>query len=463
MNFGRQDTGNADYFCALFPQQWLYHRGLDAWLRWQGHRWEQTVGTSEIMAAIMSALTHRRDTAAQRYEDSKELNKEWEFADKSLNAPRVSAVERLLRAKISTNVVLDSHPHLLGFQNGVYDFKARQFRPGHADDFMTKSCAIEYDASATEAPEWDRFLGSVFPDAPDQQEYLLRVSGYALTGYVDLQLFWMSIGEGQNGKGTWVRLLKHIMGDYFHTASMDSFMSASRARSGSEHSDDKASFAGKRLVVAEETTQGRAFSEGVMKSLTDSGDFNYRPAYGRTVTSQITFKTILTLNHRPIVTDDTHGFWRRLRMLLFKQDFTKRPTIGLDGLLAREAPAIVNRFIAAWHRVEDAGRQLPTPQAWEEAAREYREESDPLQDFLNEVCLVGPEYKVQHKNFYNVYRQWMAQNGHQRSLMSDRTFSMKMGQKGFDKRKGHPNNVFWWTGVGRKADYKTRTAPEPDA
>ena len=44
----------------------------------------------------------------------------------------------------------------------------------------------------------------------------------------------------------------------------------------------------------------------------------------------------LSVNHKPIVRDDSHGFWRRMRVLPFVQTFPVNPTLG-DELRAEGA------------------------------------------------------------------------------------------------------------------------------
>ena len=39
---------------------------------------------------------------------------------------------------------LDSNPYLLGFQNGVYDFKQKIFRDGVAEDYISLSTGTKY-------------------------------------------------------------------------------------------------------------------------------------------------------------------------------------------------------------------------------------------------------------------------------------------------------------------------------
>ena len=39
---------------------------------------------------------------------------------------------------------MDQNPYLLGFKNGVIDFKEKRFRQGYPEDYITKSTKMDY-------------------------------------------------------------------------------------------------------------------------------------------------------------------------------------------------------------------------------------------------------------------------------------------------------------------------------
>ena len=61
---------------------------------------------------------------------------------------------------------LDSNPDLLGFENGVYDFKMMIFRDGRPEDYISMSTNIDYidddDQDIETINEVNDFLYQIF-------------------------------------------------------------------------------------------------------------------------------------------------------------------------------------------------------------------------------------------------------------------------------------------------------------
>lgn len=100
--------------------------------------------------------------------------------------------------------LLDSHPHLLCFENGVYDLRMHEFRDGLPDDyvsFCTGRYYIPYDATSPEATEIEGFLSSVFTN--DQvRRYMKDVMACAVDGGIRQEKFYILTGSGCHAKDT---------------------------------------------------------------------------------------------------------------------------------------------------------------------------------------------------------------------------------------------------------------------
>ena len=101
---------------------------------------------------------------------------------------------------------LDSNPYLLGFQNGVYDFKQKMFRDGIAEDYISLSTGTNYrpyDPNDKEQvklkEELDDFFFKIFPNE-ELRRYMWDHAAAALIGINTHQSFNVYTGGGGNGK-----------------------------------------------------------------------------------------------------------------------------------------------------------------------------------------------------------------------------------------------------------------------
>lgn len=94
--------------------------------------------------------------------------------------------------------LLDSHPHLIGFENGVYDLKMHEFRDGLPDDYISFSTGkhyIDFNPESVEASEIHAYLGQVFTDA-QVRKYMLDVLACIIDGSIRQEKFYIFTGSG---------------------------------------------------------------------------------------------------------------------------------------------------------------------------------------------------------------------------------------------------------------------------
>ena len=112
--------------------------------------------------------------------------------------------------------LMDANTDLIGFGNGVYDLRSKEFRPGQPEDFVTRTtkldCPIEIAPELTH--EVESFLNQILVDQ-QVREYLLDQFSQNLNGRVGKNLMHFLTGSsGANGKTTLVNLVAKAFGDY---------------------------------------------------------------------------------------------------------------------------------------------------------------------------------------------------------------------------------------------------------
>lgn len=181
--------------------------------------------------------------------------------------------------------------------------------------------------------------------------------------------------------------------------------SAFELKARSSIPNEIAALAGKRFVTAIETNESVELNEGRIKALTGSDPITARFLYGEFFTFEPHGKYWLAFNHKPNVSDDSPGFWRRVRLVPFSQQFMgSKVDSQLLSTLKAEAPGILSWAVQGaleWQR-----EGLKTPELVMEASREYQAESDVLRDFIDERCAVDANSKTLAARLWQEYVNW---------------------------------------------------------
>ena len=163
--------------------------------------------------------------------------------------------------------------------------------------------------------------------------------------------------------------------------------------------------------------------------------FTYRPVA----------KLWLAFNHKPRVTDDSHGFWRRVRLVPFLRRFGDDADLGLLEELLTELPGILAwavRGALIWQSVG-----LAAPDVVRAATESYRVESDPIGDFLEACCIEQAGLSVRASDAYGAYRAWAGREGLiERETLGSKSFGTRMTAR-FAKGRTGRGNVYQGVGL----------------
>src|SRR5690606_18041547 len=107
---------------------------------------------------------------------------------------------------------MDNQPYLLNVANGTLDLETMELRAHDPGDLLTQVTRAGYVPDTT-SELWTRFLDVALPDI-EVRQYLQRLVGYSLIGEVIHHVFPIFLGDGGNGKGTFIETLMWALGDY---------------------------------------------------------------------------------------------------------------------------------------------------------------------------------------------------------------------------------------------------------
>jgi putative DNA primase/helicase len=417
------DTGNAECFEKTYGDRFRYDHALRQWAVFNGHHWrfDQTAEVDRASLVVIRA----RQAAALTIADTDARKRHLRWTIESESRPRRENMVKLA-AKLDTFATngegWDTNQWLLGVQNGVVELRTGKLRDGRPDDLITKVSPVTFDPCAT-CPRWLQFLRDIFRDDDSLVQYIKRVLGYALTGDTGEQVFWILWGGGSNGKSTLIEVfMHHVLGDEY-TWTMP-FPSDKWSDALSEY--HKATLVGRRFVAANEVRRRGSLNEELIKGLTGGDTVNARHPYGRPFRFVPVAKFFIRVNDKPEILDQSHGMWRRVKLIPFEQQFAIDRTF--PNKLAAEAPGILAWAVEGCLEWQQCG--LAHPAVVEAATDEYRAESDPLVQFLKDRCVEAPNASVGAMDLFREYENWcQAQDVPALDRMSQRALGTRMRQR----------------------------------
>jgi len=429
------DLGNARKLVEQFGYKMKYCHPWKKWLVWDEKRWrvDDTGAVLRIAKDTLSIIFRE----AGQIQDEESRRTAVRHALASERSERINAMLKLAQSEPGIPILpkeMDANPYLLNVQNGTIDLKKRELRPHGREDLITKVVPIEYDKEA-KCPRWDRFLDQILAKKKELKDYLKCVIGYCLTGDASLHDLYFLHGEGANGKSVFLSIVSALLGPYACRAMADILMSSKYDR----HSTEVAALAGSRIAICSEVEVGRKWSVQRIKELTGETEITARRMREDPWTFQKTFKIVIAGNHKPIVDDTTHSFWRRLKLIPFTVTIPKgEQNPKLIEKLKLELPGILNWAIDGLRLFLENG--LQTPEIVSKAVNSYQDESDHMGEFISEVCSTGEGYKVQSSVLYNKYSKWT--EGNDGTKLSIKRFKKQLIRRGFSFKHTNVGNIY---------------------
>ena len=431
---GRTDVANAERFVGLHGREVRFCHPWKKWLVWDGRRWKvDDDGTVLRLAKSVSDDIWReaRGTGSDAA---------LKFAVASAKAQSVAAILKLAACDVAVLPDdLDADGWQLNCANGTVDLRSGELRPHDRDDRLTMICPTAFDLDA-KAPTWERFLNDVFDGDGELIAFVQRYLGYSLTGDVREQVLPIFWGEGANGKSTLLNAFLHVVGkDFAMQAPSDLLL----LKKGESHPTERADLFRKRFVSAVETEAGRKLAESLVKALTGGDRIRARRMREDFWEFAPTHKLILCTNHKPKVRGTDHAIWRRLKLVPFVRRFDgDNADKTMPAKLGAEADGILAWAVRGCLEWQEHG--LGEPEQVTTATATYKEQSDPLHEFIRQCCVLGDELWTATGDLRKAYDGFCSEVG--QSPVGGERFTESLQKHGcVNKRR---NQGRGWFGIG---------------
>lgn len=384
--------------------------GKGSWWLWRGHQWvEDPVLDHETIVrrhlSRLAMLLKERGELAPTDAQAKPLFK---AAKEYQGARGITSVTKLLRAPLATpRTTFDADPMVLNTPAGPIDLRTGELRDPDPRHMLARSTAVAPRPGAT--PLWDQFLDDLTGGDEELKRYLQKLLGYALTGDVSekvLQFIWGA--NSDTGKSTFIHTTSTLFGSYADSVDAEAFIASKNGRVP----DDIARLPGVRLVTATEPSAGQTWNEKAIKAITGGDEISARHLYGSWFTFQPQFKIMIVGNHEPEIGHVDDAMLRRIQIVPFNRKVPRERQIPhlAERMVEEEGPAILAWMLEGCRLWQDEG--LAPPEAVVAKTRQYEDDEDILQQWIDEQCDLGPEYEVARKDLYAAWQSWCRSNGY---------------------------------------------------
>jgi putative DNA primase/helicase len=363
--------------------------------------------------------------------------------------------EFLAQLEDSTKVFRGFNHHLLLFKNKVVDWKSLVYEdrlviydpnpdlmiyhkiPWEIDvDVLAKGLSKTKEELVRELESDVKEITDIFKDwVGDKWVLLYEIIGYTLlAGEYPLNKAIMLVGEGRNGKSTYLELIKRLLGS-------DNVVSIKLQ----DLTNDKSRFMishlyGKMANIFADLPSEALRNTGLFKVLTGEDTITADRKFRDPITFRNYAKMLYSCNELPKVYDMTTAFWRRWLVIEFPKQFPPNEEFKkklYNELLPKYAAKILAysllliRYVIKEGRFSFEGSEVDYKELW---LRETNSVYAFIQDMIKEGVLVkDPDSRVKCEDLYNVYIKYCERE--EREALVKREFTLELQRLGFPRIK----------------------------
>jgi P4 family phage/plasmid primase-like protien len=304
-----------------------------------------------------------------------------------------AAIEWLRSTPPSAALHVVSEPYVVNVANGLLDLRAPRLtlRP-HSPDFVsTVQIPVAYEAGAR-CPKIRAFLDEMVPR--DAIPLVFELFGYALVSGNPYQVAVLILGEGENGKGTLLRLFEALVGEENYSALT---LHNLTERFG------PADLHGKLLNTCDDLDARSVDKTDFFKMLTGGGVIRGETKGVDAFNFRGIALPVFAANEAPLTSDQSRGWFRRWLILPMDRMPTRRdPDLAAKLTAPAELRGLLAEAVIAVRRLLARGR-FDTPPSVRRAGETYRERLDSVRAFVRDACVCREDLRSVRADLYREY------------------------------------------------------------
>lgn len=435
-----------------FRENALYSPKRNRWFFWDDTRWRpdddgrhmtlfrdyMAIRADELISAAILEGRNLKQAAAKALEG-------WAKAEarRLKDRPTITAVESLARSNEGRTVDLerlDKDIFLLGTPDGTVDLKTGFLRPAKREELITKQTACGPAEEGDLPVLWLKFLYRIFDGDQEVIDFMQRLAGYALSGSTKEHKMFFFYGRGRNGKSVFHKVLNRIWVDYSCDAPAELFMKSNFA----PHPTGLAGLHGARLVIGSEIPRNSEWNQAEIKKLTGGDRVSARFMRGDFFTYDPQLTLIIAGNDKPTLAGVDPAMRARMVLIPFTVQIPKEEqNHNLEEELFAERREILRWAIEGAVKQSEMGLNIPEKILG--ASKEYLDDEDILQNFLNEEMVAGNKLRAKVSDVYDRFRGWCSEQG--LPVLKRKAFLSEMANRGWAQSRQSAGNFFMGIGL----------------
>jgi DNA primase catalytic core len=291
---------------------------------------------------------------------------------------------------------------VLNLKNGILDVATGTFKPHSPEVYSTVQSDTSFDVQA-ECPLWLKSIEEILPDA-DLRRLLAQIFGYCLTADSGQQKGFLFYGDGGNGKSVITDVLEALAGrENCSALHLSDFRERFRLAELQNKLINFSTEVEAKGLVNDARIKGVITGDPLTAERKNQPPFVFRPFA----------KLIVCCNNLPGTSDKSGGYFRRWIIIPFGQTFSAKDRDPRRGhtIIRNELSGVLNWAIGGYKSLIDNG-SFVEPTMSTEALQEYRRQTDPTIDFVDERLRVmdgGTGSPL--KDILKSYQDWAKENG----------------------------------------------------
>jgi putative DNA primase/helicase len=290
------------------------------------------------------------------------------------------------------------------FSNGVWDVKNHKLLPHSPDFLLTWKLPREYPSVfGLEYRNIDRFLNQVTKNNQQLKNILIAAANAVLLGRCDLQKAIYLVGNGGNGKGSFLRLLEMLVGDMnTHSTTLHDLC---------DNQFEIANIYKKRLIICPDEDK-RFGGLSRFKSIT-GGDSIRGEKKGKDAFKFRYEGMVAIASNDPIfLGDSSYGLSRRLITIPFKYQVPVNERRDLEAEFTEDLPAFTSYLLSLdrdWVKstLMGSGKVAEVRETeWDLTTR-----TDSIASFYDDALIFDPAAKTSTSLMYKAYQEYCQESG----------------------------------------------------
>ena len=380
------------------------------WIEWQADRWVLT-NPSEILRRISIVSMENEKKASGILKEAQ-------------------AVEKLLRLHRTDKSPWNHDPRYFSDAEGrVFDLTARKYLDTPNRDiqiYRRFGTTVDFRKSQV----WTDAVKLWTEGDEDLALYLQRVMGYCFYPGNPEQVFFYFYGGGSNGKSKFFETYRQLFGEYGCLLNPNMFV---RRQNGDKDArSDLTLLQHKRFALAHELPQGAHWDEALLKQVTGDETVQVRRLYEMPYEIRMLAKFFLHGNSKPIFTDGSQGWKRRLHLVPFLAKLKEGKNADKHFLrkLMVELPRILGWTLEGFYQWQEVGLS-PPGRVLAETDRYLTDYGSGIARFVADRLESGEKFKVTIARLKAEYDKWREAEGDRASQLSGRMLRAQLEEAGY--------------------------------